>query len=343
MARISAALCDSMPDHPVVVITLRQMHSQNILSDLRVITLLSKTKIITAESDLIGHSAIDVWSNQSKKWIKTSLSSPAPIEQDSVCISSDAHFLLACESTIIKRNIYYSPHRLFVWDLKKPKLIKTFDVGQNFHLYGVAFLSKTSDQIVLTAREGETNKLLNVVLSTDTITLKKDYPDGTFLMHDQILFSPDGKQVACVYPTGEISPNRIDFLDVPTDHLIQTLPGNFSDRIIATPYFFLNTTHFLCNNFVYDLDTKQATPLFAPHDLRLKCISDVPGKLGYGFFLTKAGLELWYIPRHKMIRRWHSIKRADHLYFALDHSAMGVLQGETLQLWPFDPRRLPVQ
>lgn len=342
-ARPSAAPCASPVERPIALLDLHQLQSQAIQGDLRVVALPTQSQIVTAQSDLTGHSAINIWRKRSRAWVKFTLASPTPIEENSVSLSTDSHFLLASETTVTNGNVYYEPHRLFVWDLHTLKLIRTVDIGQSSHIYASAFVSGKSDQAILTARDGVVNKLLRVNLLTGKLLYEQVYPDGTLLIRDQILFSPQGRSMACVYPAGEVSPNRVDFFDTESGKIARTLQGSDSVKgEISVPFFFLNEEQFICGNSIYSIQTGQKKPLFSNHDTRQRCISGIPSRPGYAFFLAKRGLELWSISAQRMLRRWLQIKKVDGIYFSRDHSVMGVLDGHTIRFWKFDTKIIPL-
>lgn len=155
---------------------------------------------------------------------------------------------------------------------------------------------------------------------------------------ENTVFSPDSKLMAGCLAGGEGDPNGVFLLDPATGRLLNTFAD--AKHRANPPYFFLSNTRLVYGNVILNIKTGHTAPLLRPRDTRLRCVSGVPGALGYAFFQTKTGLELWDLPAQRPVRRWASVTKADHLYFAADHSVMGVLSGTTLTFWPFDARTL---
>ena len=338
---LSDPLKQNKATRPEFTINLRNYHNPDIYRGEFNIAILNSHEIVTAEYNLAGKYDFDLRNLKSGR-VQPHDPLPSPVDATSLLIVPALHSILFSESVVITSSTYYHPHRMFLIDIQTGRLLKTIDVGPNYHIYTSAVLPNKQNDVVVAARgpNGNANSLLYINLHTGKVKQEVKYPDGPLLDQDDIIFSPNGKTMACIYPGDEMSPDRIDFLETNTGKKLSAFQGDFSKHTIKAPAFFLSNTQIVCNNFIYNLKTGHTAPLLKPHDTRLRCVSSVPGALGYAFFQTKAGLELWNLSADKMVRRWAGVTQADHIYFAADHSVMGVLSDQMLTLWPFDPQTL---
>lgn len=342
--KIDLAIClleQNKTVQPEFTINLRDYHNPDIYRGEFNIAILNSHEIVTAEYNLAGKYEFDL-RNLRSGVLQPHASLPVPVDATSLLIVPAPHSVLVSESVVITSSTYYHPHRMFLVDTQTGKLLKTIDVGPNYHIYTSAVLPGKQNDVVVAAGglNGKASSLLHINLNTGKIKREVKYPDGPLLDQNGIFFSPNGEVMACAFPGDEMSPNRIDFLETTSGKKLSVFHGDFSKHTVNAPTFFLSNTQIVCNNFIYNIKNARTAPLLKPHDTRQRCVSGVPGALGYAFFQTKTGLELWNLPADKMVRRWNGVTGADRILFASDHTTMGVMSGETLTLWPFDPRTL---
>ena len=310
----------------------------------RLIGFINSQTFVTARTTFDHGSSIDFWDTKSGRIISTILP-PEPVYSGSVIISPDLRFIAGFQdvASYLPKPIY-NPHKIFIWDLPSHHLRKTIDLGNQIHLDGAIFYPGKTNIMILTAFDstGTNDRIIYLNLNTGKQEKENHFALARELHHNNIIFSSDGKTMVGVFPAIESSQGLIDIFNFFTGKLISSYENTSDDYRIDEPYFFLSNTQIVCNRFIYNIQTKHTALLLKPHDLRLKCVAGVPGKLGYTFFLSKQGLELWNLSADKMLKQWPQIKQATHIYFSADKSAMGIYNDKAanIQIWKFDPRLL---
>lgn len=264
IAPIQAYSQQNVSGTPIFTVNLAEyLHQRTNLA--QIVSVLDQHTLIIAESRLGDYSSINFWDMKTGK-IKSQLALPTQIDSSSVLLSPDNSELLAYEDVLITPNSYYHPHKLFCWSMRTKKLIKTIDVGQNFQIYGAVLLSNSSNKAIVTVGPLPTGigHILYINLTTAIVYNNIKYDYSVLMKRTIVIYSPNGKIMACVYPADEISPNRIDFLETKSGKILSVFHGDFNKHIVSFPIF-SSPTHrsFVTTSFI--TSKRNISLLFCSH------------------------------------------------------------------------------
>jgi len=290
-------------------------------------------------------------------------------------LSLDGRLLFGYQSLYTRRKFQHNPVNVIVSDANTLSRLTSASIGKGNHVIGFSLIPNRPDCIILginsdlsTSRGVITVNERILVLNWKTRKILREikYENGSGL-----LFSPDNKHFAGLYPRAEGEKGSVQFVDFRSGNIklevAETPPANRLDE--QGPFFFLSPTQVVCSpTLVCDLKTQRLKSLFQRGDRRFKCVGGVgvcqrlcqasegyiplfpvengdtrqdPARgLGFAFFTTKQGLELWNVPKNKVVRRWPNIKSADYVDTSPRLSMMAVHHGSIIEFWKFDPKWL---
>ena len=221
-----------------------------------------------------------------------------------------------------------------------------FSVGQDTNQVAIPVIESTWDErlkdYAADYQRGGRVEIWDWVKEKQVGTLR--YPNAPGI--GDMMFSPDGKVVACTFKDLSIGLYSkfgvLDFLDAKTGAIVWHT-SSAKGYEVGYPFAFLSPTKFVSRNSLYDLTTKKAQP-FIKDGERRKFVGSSPRYPNRLFFLTKNGLELWDWPTKRALRRWSKITEADEVTLSPDLTIMSVqtsrkstvAENSLNQFWKFD-------
>ena len=236
-------------------------------------------------------------------------------------------------------------HVVRVLDSSNAQIIKRFDIGRKSHIHRIFFHPRQPNSLIITATsqvpyEGDFTQgkdrieFWNWRQGKRYKSLSYQYARNV----EDILFSPDGKYIACFFFASEGFSGRVEFLNSATGKSMWGVDAPRQHPVDGAN-FFLSYTKLFCNGQVYDLSKKSITPFFKAGDRRLECVGEVESRLGMAFFTTKQGLELWNLATNKPVYRW-PIRAVDYVELSPDKNVLTIHQGSIVEFWRFNPQWL---
>ncbi len=294
----------------------------------------------------ISGPSIDFWDMKSGR-IKSHIVPPNTIQSYQLQTSPDSRLLIAA----LPRLDPMGP-RLLVWSLRTRKLLRDIPLGPHLDLTGApAFVPGRADEVLVPVRyetghrslqdASRSPRVFRVNLSSGSIhkNVRNRLSPYIFGFSGQAVFSPDKRLLASVSPTGEGDTGDIDVVDTASGRRLCHFQGDFTQHPIQGAAFFLPGRRLFFNSTFYNEPNSTTYGGFAfripraptrsnlqpkPYRLmNLRCVSGFPSRPGCGFFVSDRGLELWNIPRHKMLRRWPGLEYTEQIFFSPDGKTAG--------------------
>ncbi len=299
-------------------------HAQN--RSLGLFEVLSRNEFVTTNPDFFDASSIDFWQASTGK-IGQRIMPPESVHPYSLQISSDARRLTGIPSSVT--NVGHE-QKLFVWSVHTKKLLREIGFGHGIFLEEVAFWPGKPEQAIALLSSGSerSNRIIHVDLNTGKFG-KHAFAAAKYLFHGlfgYVVLSPDDQTVARVYEMGEGFPGSIDIVNMRSGKVLAHYEANWDSPPVFGAAFFLSNHRFFFGSWpVID----PVNPVYGGYsfafpakkvklrgDSNLRCIAGWPSRLGYGFFESGHGLELWNIARHRRIKRWPQLLDVAQIAFS---------------------------
>jgi len=334
--------------------------------DAAIVGLLNKNTLLTARYGFDNGSTLDFWDVNTGQ-IKEHITAPYPVKSNSVAISPDGSTLIAVQNIATDvPNPVYSPHTIYLWNIKSRSLIDKIEFSSTSRLTGAFFAPDASNRLLVTTNAP--SRFLTIDLKTHNVINSVKYQYAAYLQQNYVAFSPSSKLLVGLYtPDGSQPLGSFDIFDAKTLKVDNKVGGDQLGHTVDLPLFFISNKKLVLGNTLYDIQTKKATSVLPDHaDLHGHCLSPIPGHLGYAIFMvehTKADtrLELWDIPHEKIVHQWPLPRRPRLLprqkggndddteavlpiaiYVARDDKAFGLLDAYgILRVYDYDFSALP--
>ena len=308
LARACAASAQPAEPLPLIgTIDLSHYLFSTTAPDAAVVGLVAARTLVTARSDPDGKATLDLWNVETGR-VTASILAPTPIDPASVAMSPDGKRLLAVQSVGEAPVPVYYPNRVYVWDVATRRLSRTIDFGPGVEASGAFFDQNNSEQAIVTVNApldaSEDGRFVRVDLRNGRQGRPVPYRYAAYLWAPSVLFSPDGKLLLGIYASsGQHPGGSLDVFDATTLHPVASFDARGGPGVVTGPAYFIDSHRAAVGSLLYDTRSQQGTRLLSRHPGRY-FLAGIPGRRGYGLFVSGEGMELWNMVEQTMTTCW---------------------------------------
>ena len=307
--------------------------------DAGVYGLLDRNTLLTTKEPSSGASSIDFWDVKAGK-IRASLRPPTPVSARRIELSPDGRTLVGIQD-VAPYSPYqvFNTHILYVWDLRRRRLVRTIDFGQHARVSAMCFLPGRKSQIVVTEdpTSGPSNfpqfLILDYLTGRPVRTVRDR--DATNTSLSRRLFAPNGGTFFSAWSAGEGDlGGGFQVFRAKSFHRLYALSGTPGRSVIDGPASFVSGHTVLMGSLLYDTRTRRFRPALPGHRADdVECLCALPNTLKRYLFSVQTGraapaLELWDVAAGRRLHSWRLPPGGLEAFASRDGRAFGLMDND---------------